>query len=130
MVDSYGKSVLFYPRGPAGTVENRFPVPETAPEEIRLGSRTSLIPEAPFGTDTYFLLSTEEPLTDPWILEWAGVRTPGDERGWTALERLLIQMLSGDRGVVLAPASSRWSIERLPMTSIANPSRAHREGSR
>lgn len=130
MVDSYGKSVLFYPRSPAGTVENRFPYPDTAPDEIRLGSRTSLIPEAPLGTDTYFLLSTEEPLTDPWILEWAGVRTPGDERGWTSLERLLVRMLSGDRGVVLEPTPSRWSIERLAMTSIANPSHERLEGAR
>ncbi|HEX8253462.1 MAG TPA: CHAT domain-containing protein, partial [Thermoanaerobaculia bacterium] len=123
MVDSYGKSVLFFPRSATGTVENRFPLPDTAPEEIRLGSRSAVIPEAPFGADTYFLLATEEPLTDPWILEWAGVRTAADERGRTPFERLLLRLLAGDRGVTLPRPASSWSIERVTITSLPTPAR-------
>ncbi len=118
MVDSYGKSVLFFPRGPFGSVENRFPHPETAPDEIRLGPTASMIPNAPFGTDTYFLLSTDEALPDPWILEWDGVQAPKDDRGNTPLERVLLLMMSGDRGALPIPPGARWSIERIPYTSL------------
>lgn len=116
MVDSYGKSVLFFPRGPLGSVENRFPLRGT-PAEIPLGPRASLVPEAPLGTDTFFLLSTEQALTNPWILEWDGVRTV-NERSGTALDQFILLTMSGDRGVQLT-TSSRWSIERLPYATIA-----------
>ncbi|HYC58643.1 MAG TPA: caspase family protein [Thermoanaerobaculia bacterium] len=120
MVDSHGRSVLIFPRGPIGSVENRFPRRNTSPAEISLGPDGSLIPQPPFGTDTYFLLSTEEALTNPWILEWDGVRTP-DERGRTPLEHLILESMSGDRGVHLFPDSSQWSIERLSCTSVQRP---------
>jgi len=120
MVDSYGKSVLIFPRGPIGSIENRFPLRNTSPAEISLGEDASLIPQPPFGTDTYFLLSTTDALTKPWILEWDGIRTL-EERGQTPLERLLLQSMSGERGVHLVPAASQWSIERLSFTSIRPP---------
>ena len=113
VVDSYGKSVLLFPRGPIGSVENHFPTPSSAPPEIRLGEAASFIPEAPFGTDTYFLLSTDEALTDPWILEWDGVRTRKG-RGGTPLERLLLLILSHNRAPRVIPPPSRWSVERSP----------------
>lgn len=115
MVDSYGKSVLFFPRGPLGSIENRFPLRGTFPAEIPLGSRGSLVAEAPFGTDTFFLLSTDEALTNPWILEWDGVRTLR-ERSGTLLEQFILLTMSGDRGVRLTP-QSRWSIERVSFTT-------------
>lgn len=120
MVDNYGKSVLFFPRGPLGSIENRFPLRGTSPAEIPLGSPASLIPEAPFGTDTFFLLSTEEALTNPWILEWDGVRTL-KERSGTLLEQFILLTMSGDRGVRLTPLS-RWSMERVSYTT--EPQRA------
>ena len=122
MVDSYGKSVLFFPRGPLGSIENRFPLRGTSPAEIPLGSSASLIPEAPFGTDTFYLLSTEEALTNPWILEWDGVRTLKDRSG-TLLEQFILLTMSGDRGVRLAPLS-RWSMERVPYTTEPRPATA------
>jgi hypothetical protein len=122
MVDSYGRSVLIFPRGPIGSVENRFPRRNTAPAEISLGPDASLIPQPPFGTDTYFLLSTTEALTNPWILEWDGVRTP-EERGRTPLERLILESMTGERAVHVVPASSQWSIERVSCTSSPRPSR-------
>lgn len=125
MVDTNGKSVLLFPRGPIGSVENRFPPPNTAPPEIRLGPEASFIPERPYGTDTYFLLSTDEALVDPWILEWDGVSTRRDGGG-TPLERLLLLTMSGDRGAPrLIPALSRWSIERLPYTTVKAPGAAN-----
>lgn len=131
MVDSYGKSVLFFPRGPFGSVENRFPHPETAPDEIRLGPAASMIPSAPFGTDTYFLLSTNEALPDPWILEWDGVRIPKEEeRGTTALERLLRLMMGDTRSALPIPPGVQWSIERIPYTSLPESASRSSAGAR
>jgi hypothetical protein len=120
VVDSYGKSVLLFPRGPLGSVENRFPPSDAPHAEIRLGAAASFIPQPPFGTDTYFLLSTDEALPDPWILEWDGVRAP-KKRGETPLERLLLLMMSDDRGVRTIPPVSHWSIERLPYSTVEAP---------
>ena len=90
VVDSRGTSFLLYPRH--GSVENRFP--STAPE-IRLGRDSAFEVAPPYGVDTYFLLATGEPLPDPWILQWDGVRSRGP------LDRL--------------PA---WSLEKVSFESV------------
>jgi len=121
-VDTLGQSVLLFPRGPVGSVENRFPALYTNPPEIRLGAGASFIPQAPFGTDTYFLLSTDEALVDPWILEWDGVQKPKDRPGGTPLEQLLLLIMShDDRTPRTIGPPSRWSIERVPLATIRNP---------
>lgn len=72
-VDGHGRSILLYPR--TGSVENRVP-PPSRPASIPLGEASAFDVAPPLGTDTYFLLSTDEPLPNPWILEWDGVRVP------------------------------------------------------
>ena len=91
-----------------GSVENRFPS-GPPPAEIVLGEAESFIAVAPYGVDTYFLLTTDEPLSDPRILEWDGVR---DAEPSNALEELLMITASGER----APPPSTpgtWSIEKV-----------------
>lgn len=86
VVDSAGKSILLFPRN--GSVENRFPLSLPAPQEIRLDATFEIAP--PYGLDAFFLLTTDEPLADPWILESDGIqrRSPGalSLAGWS-LER-------------------------------------------
>lgn len=94
-VDSHGNSRLIFPR--TGSVENRFPIGPSAAAEIALGAPSAFRIKRPYGIDTYYLLSTEEPLPDPSILEWEGVRA---QRALTA---------------------TRWSIERVTLESIAAP---------
>jgi hypothetical protein len=127
MVDTFGKSVLLFPRGPTGSIENRYPRGDTQPSEIRLNA--SFIPEPPYGTDTYFLLSTDEALTDPWVLEWDGVRTR-ELSGATAFEQLLLRRMSNDRGARPGSTPSRWSIERLSLTATKATGAGNVEGSR
>lgn len=98
MVDSYGRSVLIFPRGPIGSVENRFPLRNTSPAEISLG-------EAPFGTDTYFLLSNEDAFV---------------QRVEVNVERDRRRRLQLPPGIRLVPAASQWSIERLSCTFVVN----------
>lgn len=127
-IDSFGKSVLLFPTT-SGSIENCFPLPcqpgrpqENPPREIPFGPPGSFHVSEPFGFDTYFLLATDEPLPNPWILEWEGVRTRGPA-GKTPLEELLSVTGGASRSPerIVVPAS--WSIERVlfesrPATSV------------
>lgn len=123
IIDSDGRSVVLFPEPDSGSVENRFPLPATAasraaypPTEIRLGKPGSFEVTQPYGVDTYFLLSTDEPLQNPSILEWDGVRSPTSGPR-TALEQLLMLTGTGSRATpVVTP--SNWSIERLVVESV------------
>ncbi|HVG23714.1 MAG TPA: caspase family protein [Thermoanaerobaculia bacterium] len=64
-IDGNGAATLLFPRD--GSVENLF----GEPREIALDSVTI---GPPYGIDTYVLLTTEEPLPNPWVLTWDGVR--------------------------------------------------------
>lgn len=70
VIDSQGRRVLLYG---TSSVENRFPRPGVAPAEIPLAAMFTVIP--PYGTDTYYLLTTDEPLPNPRVLEWEDVRS-------------------------------------------------------
>jgi hypothetical protein len=114
-IDSYGKSSLLYPL--SGSVENYFPLPSAPPpNEILLGPAASILVTPPYGVDTYFLLSSDERLTNERILEWDGVRTR-DGAPLTPLEELLLLTSSASRSsTVITP--STWSIERLVVESV------------
>lgn len=115
VIDSHGRSVLLYPL--SGSVENRFPQRQEVPAEISLGRTASFRVSEPYGVDTYLLLTTDEPLPNPWILEWDGVRTRGP-RGATPLEELLSVTGGSIRAAdpILVPAN--WSLERTLIESI------------
>jgi hypothetical protein len=120
-IDSFGKSVLLFPR--SGSVENRVPLPPTPgqttpypPPEIALGESSAFEVTPPFGVDTYFLLSTDEPLPNPWILEWDGIRTR-QPQAQTPLEELLTTTGSAARaGSMLTPPT--WTVERVVYESV------------
>ncbi len=115
VIDSDGKSTVLFPQN-TGSVENRFPLSLPAPREIPLGSASAFEISPPFGVDTYFLLTTDEPLPNPAILEWEGVRGAGAD-ATTALEELLLETGSASRGVLIATPSN-WSIERFVCESV------------
>lgn len=115
VIDSYGKSFLLYPR--EGSVENRFPLSPPAPT-IPLGNASAFEVARPYGVDTYFLLWTEEPLTNPWILEWDGVRTRAGDEASTPLEDLLLLADSSSRVAALRATPLTWSLEKVVFESI------------
>lgn len=114
-IDSDGKSTLLFPPSDTGSVENRLPIgaPDT---EIDLGESSAFEAAPPWGSDTYFLLSTDEPLPDPSILEWDGARTP-HASSENPLERLLQMTESDSRSASLRTPLS-WSIERVVFESL------------
>jgi len=116
VIDAHGKSVLLFPQ--RGSVENRFPLDSQAPApaEIALGAASAFAVAPPYGVDTYFLLSTDEPLPNPWILEWDSARTRSP-RERSALQELLE---SGSRGRRRS-SPPQWSIEKLVLESVPPP---------
>ena len=69
VIDSHGRRVLLHG---TSSVENRVPRLGRAPNEILLGT-FDVVP--PYGIDTYHLLTTDEPLPNPRVLEWDGIRS-------------------------------------------------------
>lgn len=118
VVDSNGKSTLLFPPSSAGSVENHFQ-PAATETEIPLGGPSAFTASPPYGVDTYFLLTTEEPLPNPTILEWDGVRAPG---ALTPLEQLLLQPT---RAIEVA-VPVKWSIVRTTFESLAPHAKAAR----
>jgi hypothetical protein len=110
VIDSNGKSTLLFPPPSAGSVENHFQ-PTSTDTEIPFGDASAFAASSPYGVDTYFLLATEEPLPNPTILEWDGVRSP---EALTPLEQLLV-----DPTRALGTAvPTKWSIVRTTFESL------------
>lgn len=128
LIDSLGKSILLFPL--SGSVENRVPMEDEGtqvahlPSEIPLGEQPSFSATAPYGIDTYFLLTTDEALPDPWSLEWDGVRSAGRGGGTSPLQQLL-ELGGTTRSPLLTPPN--WSIEQLVFESVP-PQAAPRSG--
>ena len=118
VIDSHGKSFLLFPR--SGSVENRLPLSLPAPREIRLGHDGSFEIAPPYGVDTYFFLTTDEPLPNPWILEWEGARTRTPESP-TPLEQLFL-LTGSTRRAGLLVTTPAWSLEKTAYESV--PARA------
>jgi len=115
-IDSFGRSHLLFPLG--GSVENCFPLEHDgmAPApEVPIGPVTV---KPPYGLDTYVLLSSDEPIPNPSILQWSGVRTRGP-KGATALEELLSRTGGSSRSMEAVPTSAHWSIDRITLQSVA-----------
>jgi hypothetical protein len=101
-------------------VENRFPIGDNALPEVELG-HFRVTP--PYGVDTYFLLTTEEPLANPWVLQWDGIR--GDRpKTESALEEVLTRTSSATRSPASLTTPIDWSIEQVIVESV--PPRRHK----
>jgi hypothetical protein len=80
--------------------------------------------QAPFGIDTFVMLTTRTPLPDPGVLEGAAALTRAlQPAGADPLARLLAQVGAGTRSGPPPPTQLEWSIERLTIESV--PATAH-----
>ncbi|MCX6560524.1 MAG: caspase family protein [Candidatus Aminicenantes bacterium] len=115
-----GRGTLLYPR--FGEVENFLP-----PENQLVKGGNIVLKDAagafqiPETTDpcAYFLLTSADPLGNPWVLEFDGVKTRGAgvaEGSSNPLARLLQQVGAATRGKPAAP--SHWSVEHYIVKSV------------
>jgi hypothetical protein len=116
-IDCHGAGQLLYPGNYTGNqfpnkgdVDLQFPLP---------GARAVKIGE-PYGVDTLILLSTEQPLPDPFALNFEGVATRGARGATSPLEKLLSDTSTGTRGVHESEPTN-WGISLSTVHSAPRP---------
>ncbi|HTW48873.1 MAG TPA: caspase family protein [Acidobacteriaceae bacterium] len=96
-VDCRGRGQLLYP---GDYTENEFPKNGNDQRRIELPGGPTITVNPPYGLDTLFLISTTQPLPDPWSLSFEGVATRGASSSPpTPLQQLLSSTSHGTRGL-------------------------------
>jgi hypothetical protein len=112
-IDCQGKGSLLWPYD--GQPPGKFPTDKGRLERIALPGNPFAVQD-PFGTDTYLLLTTSNPLSDPQALEFTGVVTRGGNvrpaQPADPLEDLLYSTSAGTRAAA-RPTPTNWSVEAL-----------------
>jgi hypothetical protein len=67
------------------------------------------------------MLSTAQPLPDPYALEFEGVATRGDAGSASPLDKLLTNTSRGMRGAP-APVPTDWGLDLLTLHSVPKDS--------
>ena len=127
VIDQKGKGTLLSPRIEMGNEGNH--LPKADKDEAASAAATPLIPlteeandleiSEPWGTDTYILISTKEPIPNLNVFNFDGVQSTRGTRdpNGSPLERLLEACGDSSRGAIIAKAPSEWSIERITFQS-------------
>jgi len=119
-IDCHGTGTLLYP---IDTADNRFPNMADSPKEIELPGAPTLRIGPPFGVDTILMISTQEPLSDPYELNFEGVSSRGSStRGvQSPLQQLLSGASAGTRGEP-PYVPTDWSIYPIKLQSVPKDS--------
>ncbi|HEV8331585.1 MAG TPA: caspase family protein [Steroidobacteraceae bacterium] len=115
-IDAWGNMALLFPR--PGGVENRYP-PEhdQTPQDSYVLDPSIFDVGAPFGTDTYLLLTSSEQFSNPSMLEASGVRTRSAAAGDKPIFQMLSDVGARTRAPQPRPVPSEWSIDRITVVS-------------
>jgi len=118
-IDCQGNGSLLYP---VDYSENRFPNTAGSRLRVPLAGAHTIDVGAPYGMDTLVMLSTEQPLPDPEVLNFEGVgaaKTGARGLGTsTPLSQLLGEASTGTRGVHAHTAvPTNWSLDLMPLVS-------------
>jgi hypothetical protein len=116
-IDNHGRGTLLFPKKTQMDSGNYFPANEEWPTEIKLGKEKLFKVRDPFGMDTFVLLTTKEPVSNPAVLDFEGVRGAIIGQFNSPLERLLYGIGSPTWRSETATFTD-WSIQRLPRLSI------------
>jgi hypothetical protein len=125
-IDHFGACTLLYPESERGNEGNRQPYaqfgerPKFEPLIAMPGGKYDFSIAEPFGVDSYFLLSTQDPV-DPTVFNAEGVRTKGGKRGAPAdpLSEMLSDLNTGTRAAKRVETPGTWTIEKLTIRSVA-----------
>ena len=126
-IDSFGECTLLYPVTGRGNEGNQQPYamvgeqPKFEPLIALPGDKVDFSIGAPFGVDSYFMLTTQDAI-DPAVFTAEGVRTRGGTRGGTApdaLSQMLSDVSTGTRAAKRPETPGTWSIETQTIRSVA-----------
>ncbi len=115
-IDCHGRGSVLYPRDYS---ENQFPNDADNGRQFFLPGAPVLRIGPPYGVDTLVLLSTEQPLADPYVLNFEGVASRGTRGVASPLEKLLNQTSGGTRGFS-GEVPTNWSIGLMTVHSVPN----------
>lgn len=117
-INCYGQGSLLYPLDYS---ENQFPSAAANERLIVLPGVGTLRVGQPFGVDTLILLSTAQPLPDPYALNFEGIarRTRGME---SPLQKLLTNTSAGTRGLA-EETPTNWGLDLMTLRSIPTDTR-------
>jgi hypothetical protein len=105
-IDCQGRGQLLYPRNYS---ENQFPNKGDEERQFLLPGAGPMTISKPYGVDTLILLSTKQPLPDPFALDFDGVASRGTRGATSPLEKLLGSTSGGTRGIS-EPEPTNWGI--------------------
>ncbi len=112
-IDCHGQGTVLYPRNYS---ENQFPNDADSGRQFVLPGAPVLRIGPPYGVDTLILLSTEQPLADPFVLNFEGVASRGTRGVASPLEKLLNQTSGGTRGFA-GEVPTNWGIGLMTVHS-------------
>jgi len=112
-IDCHGQGTLLYPRD---YTENHFPNDADNGRQFVLPGAPVLRIGPPYGVDTLIMLSTAEPLADPYVLNFEGVANRGTRGVSSPLEKLLNQTSGGTRGFS-SEVPTNWGIGLMTVHS-------------
>ncbi len=115
-IDCHGRGTVLYPRDYS---ENQFPNDADHGLQFLLPGAPVLRIGPPYGVDTLILLSTAQPLADPYVLNFEGVASRGTRGVASPLERLLNQTSGGTRGFS-GEVPTNWGIGLITVHSAPN----------
>jgi hypothetical protein len=113
-IDCHGKGTLLYPGNYA---ENQFPNAADNGRQFFLPGAPAMRIGPPYGVDTLILLSTTQPLPDPYVLNFEGVASRGTRGAGSPLERLLNQTSGGTRGFS-GEIPTNWGVALVTIRSL------------
>lgn len=113
-IDCHGKGTVLYPLDYS---ENQFPSAAANERLIVLPGARTLHVGPPYGVDTLILLSTAQPLPDPYALNFEGVARSGTRGMESPLQKLLTNTSSGTRGFS-DEIPTQWGLDLMTLRSI------------
>lgn len=113
-IDCQGKGTLLYPVNDSG---NQFPNAADTGRQFILPGAPALRIGPPYGVDTMILLSTAQPLPDPYALNFEGVASRGTRGSGSPLEKLLNQTSGGTRGFS-GEIPTSWGLGLITIRSV------------
>jgi len=127
VIDHFGDSTRVFPAPNRGNEGNRLPYAQVGNKPdfqplIPLAGDSPVADfgiSAPFGVDSYFLLTSDNAIDNPEVFNFEGVRTETGTRGASdPLTDLLSSTSSMTRGINLRAIPALWSIETVTHRSV------------
>ncbi|HEY2468656.1 MAG TPA: caspase family protein [Terracidiphilus sp.] len=114
-IDCHGTGTLLYP---INYSENQFPNAGANENKFLLPHSVTLRVGAPFGFETLILLSTEQPLPDPYVLNFEGVNSRNARGVTNPLEKLLSDRSAGNSRGFEGEVPTDWGMSVTHMRSV------------